>query len=119
MKLPTLVLAVIAAACAAASIYLGAELSGTREQLALETQARLATEARIRQLESERRRFETVTSNVSAMPGTSALDAPPPVAGSRPADAPAPAPGVPIGPPGERLRNVSDTPAGQNTRRLQ
>ncbi len=119
MKISTLVLAVIAAACTAASIYLGGELSGVREQLALETQARIASEARIRQLEGERRSFETVASSVSAMPGTPSPDAPPPGAGPRPADAPAPAPVVPMSPPGERFRNVNDTPAAQNTRRLQ
>src|SRR5688572_29228706 len=119
MKLSTLVLAVIAAACAAASIYLGRELSGVREQLALETQARISSEARMRQLEGERRRFETVANNLSAMPGTPSFDAPPPVSGPRAVDAPAPVPGAPLGPPGERFRSASDTPAAQNSRRLQ
>jgi len=119
MKISTLVLGVIAAACAAASIYMGAELSGAREQLALETQARVATEARIRQLEGERRRFETATNDVSAMPATPSFDAPPPGGGTRPVDAPPPVAGMPMGPPDERLRNISDIPAGQNTRRLQ
>lgn len=119
MKISTLVLAVVAAACAAASIYLGNELSGVREQLAQETQARIATEARIRQLQGERRRFETVANSDSAMPATAASAAAPPVGGPRPADVLPPTPGVPMGPPDERLRNVYDTPAGQSTRRLQ
>jgi hypothetical protein len=119
VKISTLVLGVIAAACAAASIYLGSELSAARDQLALETQARIATEARIRQLEGERRRFETVSNQVSAMPGAPSFDTPPPVAAPRPLDAAPPAAGMPMGPPDERLRNVYDTPAGQNTRRLQ
>src|SRR5689334_2211671 len=57
MKFTTLVPAVIAAACAAAAIYLGSELSVTRERLAHEQQARAADAAHIHQLEEERRRF--------------------------------------------------------------
>lgn len=119
MKISTLVLAVIAAACAAASIYLGAQLSEAREQLDQEAQTRSANEARIRQLEGEHRRFETVANSDPARPDAAPSKAPPAGRGPRPADTVPPDGPVPAGPLPDRLGSVYNTPAGQNTRRLQ
>jgi hypothetical protein len=116
MKLSTLVPLIIAAACAAASIYLGSELAATREQLAQAEQARAVDAARIRQLEQERGRLAaspapgTRNFTASAADSPSSPGAPPAVEPAKPATSPAPR---------SRRDPVDETPAGQNMRRLQ
>ena len=116
MKLTTLIPVIIAAACAAASIYLGSELSAAREQLALAGQARAADAQRIRQLEDERGR-------VAAAPpletrNFTASSAGPPPLPSAPGSAEPAKPGT-SPTPRSRRDPVDDTTAGQNMRRLQ
>jgi hypothetical protein len=119
MKHSTLVLGIIAAGCGAASIYLGSELSATREELAQQVIGRSADQARIRQLEGERNRFEPASNTVAMSPGTPAPAAPPPVP-PNPAVANSMGPGsMPPVPRGERANDIRNTPAGENNRRLQ
>jgi hypothetical protein len=117
MKHSTLVLGIIAAGCGSASIYLGSELSATREELAQEVMARSADQARIRQLEGERSRLEPASNTVAMLPATPAPAAPPP---KNPAVVnPAPQGFMPPGPRTVRSNENRNTPADQNNRRLQ
>jgi len=116
MKLTTLVPAIIAAACAAASIYLGSELADTRVQVTQLEQARAADAARIRQLEQERRQVAMAPSFETRNFTASSAVAPPP--GVKPSAEPAKSGGAA---PSPRTRRdaIDETPAGQNMRRLQ
>ena len=121
MRHTTLLLGIVAAGCGAASIYLGAQLSGARAELAQQAAAREADQARIRQLEGEQRRFETASNPVSQFTDVeedAAPTAPPPV--TNPMGDPNRAGGVPFGPsPGGRSNNADNSPAARNNRRLQ
>jgi hypothetical protein len=123
MKLTTLIPAIIAAGCAAASIYLGMELSGAREELAQQIEGRSADQARIRQLEGERRQFDTASSTVSQLSAADPEDAPAPPAPSsaapRMADGMNPPGGMPGGPRGDRPGDNLSTPAARANRRIQ
>src|SRR4051812_11612840 len=97
MKPTILFFALIAAAGAAASIYLGSELAAARRQVAQLEQARAADAARIQRLESERRQRTTApataTRNLAASSAVSTPSAgvPPSTEPARPANTP-PAP---------------------------
>ena len=119
MKHITLVLGIIAAGCGAASIYLGAELSSAREELAIQNDARIADQARIRQLEGERQRQTTASNTVSMLPGTPTPAAAPPAAAKPPAVNTVGLGSMPPMPRGERPNDIRNTPAGENNRRLQ
>jgi hypothetical protein len=119
MKYTILVLAIIAAGCGAASIYLGRQLSGTREELALEVQAHRIDQARIRQLEGEHLRYESASNMNAPVPAAPPPGAPPPVAGSRPPDTAMPGGSMPPGARADRQGNAYNSPAAQNTRRIQ
>lgn len=118
MKHSTLVLGIVAAGCGAASIYLGSELTATREQLAQEQQARSVDRARIRQLEGERNRFEPASNTVAMLPAAPTPAAPPKTANPAVAST-APAGFMPPGPRTVRSNDNLNTPAAQNNRRLQ
>src|SRR5262245_1805841 len=115
MKLSTLVPVIVAAACAAASIYLGSELAATRERLALSEQGRAADAARIRELEAARNRFAAAPALEAHDFTASSADAPssPAPPGAEPAKSAA------SPPPRSRRDPVDETTAGQNMRRLQ
>jgi hypothetical protein len=117
MKHGTLALAIVAAACAAASIYLSSELSAARGQIAQLEQARSADAGRIRQLEEAQRR-------VVAMPDPSAQrTATAQPARQTPTDAPRAEPVKSETPMALRRfgnrGNEPATPAEQSMRRLQ
>jgi hypothetical protein len=123
MKVTTLLLAIVAAACAAASIYLGAELAAAREELARTAQARRADQAHIRRLESERGDdFMAWTPDPASAgpdsPGLAPSGSPPPIEQQRTTaslgTAAAPVQARPMRRPG-----VGDSPAEQNSRRIQ
>jgi len=118
MKPTTLFFALIAAAGAAASIYLGSELAATRRQVTQLEQGRAADAARIQLLESERHQPTTApaiaTRNLAASSAAST-----PSAGVLP---PSTEPAGPANtPPAPRMRRdaIDQTPEGQNMRRLQ
>lgn len=116
MKLTTLGPAIIAAACAAASIYLGSELTATRARLAQLEQARAADAARIRQLEEDRRQAAAAATLAPRNFTASSAVSPPP------SGAPSAEPLRPGNtPPAPRTKRdaIDDTPEGQNMRRLQ
>jgi len=77
MKLTTLVPAIIAGACAAASIYLGSELADTRAQVTRREQARAADAERIRQLEESRRQVAMAPAFEARNLGASSAVTPP------------------------------------------
>jgi hypothetical protein len=115
MKLTTLVPVIIAAACLAASIYLGTELADARAQLTQLEQAHAADAARIARLEAERREPAPVPA-LATHNFTSSAAAPPPAV--NPAAEPAkPAATPPL--PRTRRDAIDETPEGQNMRRLQ
>ncbi len=116
MKLTTLVPAIIAAACAAASIYLGSELADSRAQVTQLEQARAADAERIRQLEEARRQVAMAPAFEARNLGASSAVTP------TPAGAPAAEPAKPGGTstaPRTRRDAIDETPEGQNMRRLQ
>ena len=121
MKNSTLVLGIIAAAAAAVSIYLGVQLAAANEQLAQEAQARSADEARIRQLEAERRRLEAALSTAHpATPGAPPTGTPPlPSKEPRFRDSYAKGGPAPEFSRAERPGGADNTPATQSSRRLQ
>ncbi|HEU4593242.1 MAG TPA: hypothetical protein VFS13_20230 [Steroidobacteraceae bacterium] len=115
MKHGTLALAIVAAGCAAASIYLSAELSAARGQIAQLEQARSADHGRIRELEEAQRRL-------AVKPALSAqLDraVPKPAAPSGPPVAEPVKAESTVSPPRFGTGNFPATPAEQNMRRLQ
>lgn len=117
MKLTTLVPVIIAAACAAASIYLGSELADTRAQVTQLEQARAADAERIRQLEQSRRHVAMApASEARNLNDSSAV--PKPAIGTPPAAEPV-KPGTTSTPPRMRRDAIDETPEGQNMRRLQ
>lgn len=117
MKLTTLVPAIIAAACAAASIYLGSELGESRGQVAQLEQARTADAARIRQLEQERRDAASMPVRETHELAAAAVAPPPSPAAPSSADAVKPEATPPA--PRPRRDAIDETPEGQNMRRLQ
>jgi len=117
MKLTTLVPAIIAAACAAASIYLGSELADTRAQVTRLEQARAADAERIRQLEESRRQVAMAPAFEARNLGASSAVTPP-QPGAPPAAEPV-KPGGTSTAPRTRRDAIDETPEGQNMRRLQ
>jgi len=115
MKHLTLALGIVAAATAAASIYLGMELTSANEQLDREIQARSAAEAQLRALEADN--SQTYTAMQDAPPGAPApvpALGPPPMEERRFADN-----GVQTGPmPGGPRVERAATPAEENRRRV-
>jgi type II secretory pathway pseudopilin PulG len=119
MKLTTLVLGIVAVACAAASIYLGSELTAAREELAQAAQARGADQARIRQLESERRRWDLMASNSAPAPsGPAQPGSPPPSMEQKPVANLSPGSPPPAVPATGRPR-IDDSPGAEAMRRTQ
>jgi hypothetical protein len=119
MKTTTLVLGVIAAACAAASIYLGAQLSAANEQLAQQGAARTRDAAIIHELEADRDVL-TAALGRAGVPTSAAADstAPPPMASNQMAvQAPVRGADGPI-PGSDRQGRSASTPAEQNVRRI-
>jgi hypothetical protein len=116
MKNTSLVLGVIAIGAAGASIYLGVQLSATREALAQETEARTADAARMHELEGRLARMSSTRDSIP--PAAPATGAPrPPAPEQRFADRRADGPQW--GQRGENMTNIYNTPAGQNERRMQ
>ncbi|HET7811693.1 MAG TPA: hypothetical protein VFL16_14070 [Steroidobacteraceae bacterium] len=119
MKTTTLVLGVIAAGTAAASIYLGAQLTAANDQLVAEQSARARAEALNRTLEADRDALlaELESAGVSTPAATPA--GPPAVAANGQKSAAASMPGVDVPTPGaERRDKGASTPAEQNVRRI-
>src|SRR5262245_2420080 len=84
MKTGTLVLGVIAASTAAASIYLGTQLDAAYDELAEEGAARALATARIRELEAERSSLQAALANAGvARPDPPRGNAPPMVAANQ------------------------------------
>jgi hypothetical protein len=118
MRNTTIVLCSVAAALAATSVYLGMQLADSRQQLAQETAARSANEARIRELEGQRRHFEaSMRQDRTAEPATAAATAPAaPARNPRFADrGPPDGFGAPWG-RGDRRSDFDNSPAGQHAR---
>ena len=120
MKITTLVPAIIAAACAAASIYLGAELADSRDQVTQLEQARAADAARIRQLEEEERRQPASMPSLETRSFTaSSAESPPPPVPAAPPPADTSKPGATPPRPRTPRDAIDETPEGQSMRRLQ
>lgn len=116
MKNSTIILGAMALAFTGSSIYLGGQLSDAHGELDQAGQARIADEARIRQLEAEVRSLQGASRRVASVPP--APSGPPPslLNERKPEGPPPPGSDAPRPPPGDRP-NLNDTPAAQSNRR--
>ena len=120
MKIATLILGGASAAFAAASIYLALDLGATRDQLAVEMQARELGDARVAQLEGQLAQARAAQLATLRPPR-------PPASASSDIQQPRAMPDVERASPmeqrgvesGERLAKLFNSPAGQRSMRLQ
>src|SRR3954468_849509 len=109
MKTTTLVLGAIAATSACASIYLGLQLGDARDQLARESEARSAAEARLRANDDDWRQHSArVPDARAAAVGLPVPGAPVKAPEQRVVSPPKSDPSLP--PPRDRSWNVDNTP---------
>jgi len=120
MRTSTLVLGVIAAGAAAASIYLGVQLNEAYDDLAHEGAERALATARIRELEAERSSLQAALADAGvAAPDPVPANATPPVVASNQKNAASPTTdGSPSPPAKSNREDRPGTPAEQNVRRI-
>jgi len=117
MKTTTLVLGAVAAGTAAASIYLGIQLTAAHEDLAREGAARALDAVRIRELEAERSSLQAALENAGVPAPDASPGSPPPTVASNQKGAASVMPGGQPPPASERAEGAK-TPAEQNVRRI-
>jgi len=117
MKATTLLLGAIAAGTAAASIYLGMQLTAAHEELARESAARALDAARIRELEAERSGLQAALENAGVPEPEAAPGSPPPMVASSQKGSASAMPGGQPAPASDRAEGTR-TPAEQNVRRI-